>query len=46
MSRDTRARRDLHTFNDDGAVLLQPREKEACPSGMKWKASRPVTATP
>ena len=29
MSRDTRAKRDIHAFNDDGAVLCNPRDKEA-----------------
>ena len=29
MSRDTRAKRDLHAFNGDGAVLCNPRDKEA-----------------
>lgn len=29
MSRDTRVNRDLHAFNDDGAVLCNPRDKEA-----------------
>ena len=29
MSRDTRAKRDLHAFDDDGAVLCNPRDKEA-----------------
>jgi hypothetical protein len=29
MSRDTRAIRDLHALNDDGAVLCNPRDKEA-----------------
>jgi hypothetical protein len=29
MSRDTRAKRDVHAFNDDGAVLCNPRDKEA-----------------
>jgi hypothetical protein len=29
MSRDTRVNRDLHAFNEDGAVLCNPRDKEA-----------------
>jgi hypothetical protein len=29
MARDTRVNRDLHAFNDDGAVLCNPRDKEA-----------------
>ena len=29
MSRDTRQKRDLHAFNDDGVVVCNPRDKEA-----------------
>jgi hypothetical protein len=29
LSRDTRAKRDLHAFDDEGAVLCNPRDKEA-----------------
>jgi hypothetical protein len=29
MSRDTRKKRELHAFNDDGMVLCNPRDKEA-----------------
>ncbi|HZY88805.1 MAG TPA: hypothetical protein VFE78_28530 [Gemmataceae bacterium] len=29
MSRDKRAKRDLHALNDDGMVLCNPRDKEA-----------------
>jgi hypothetical protein len=29
MPRDIRQKRDVHAFNDDGAVLCNPRDKEA-----------------
>ncbi len=29
MSRDKRAKRDLHALNNDGMVLCNPRDKEA-----------------
>ena len=29
MSRDTRPKRDVHAFNEDGMVLCNPRDKEA-----------------
>lgn len=29
MSRDSRQKRDLHAFNEEGMVLCNPRDKEA-----------------